>query len=52
MTVNGPKAKAKELLKLDQIEFTSINARGRGDDVRFKLEIQVAGARQRRCPTI
>ncbi len=36
-------AKAEELLKLDQIEFTSISARGRGDDVRVKLEIQVAG---------
>jgi len=35
-------AKAQELLKLDEIEFTSISARGRGDDVRVKLEIQVA----------
>ena len=44
MTNEEMEAKARELLKLDQIEFTSINARGRGDDVRVKLEIQVAGA--------
>ena len=43
MTDEEIAAKAQELLKLDQIEFTSISARGRGDDVRVKLEIQVAG---------
>lgn len=43
MTEEGAEAKAQELLKLEDIQFTSISARGRGDDVRVKLEIQVAG---------
>ncbi len=43
MTDEEAEAKAQELLKLEDIQFTSISARGRGDDVRVKLEIQVAG---------
>lgn len=43
MADDEAEAKAQELLKLEDIQFTSIKARGRGDDVRVKLEIQVAG---------
>jgi hypothetical protein len=43
MTDEEAEAKAQELLKLEDIQFTSVSARGRGDDVRVKLEIQVAG---------
>ncbi len=43
MTDEEMEAKGQELLKLEDIQFTSIKARGRGDDVRVKLEIQVSG---------
>ena len=43
MTDEEMEAKAQELLKLEDIQFTSISARGHGDDVRVKLEVQVAG---------
>jgi hypothetical protein len=37
-------AKGAELLKLEDIQFTKMSARGRGEDVRVRLEIQVGGA--------
>jgi len=36
-------AKGEELLGLSEIEFTSIGARGRGDDIVVKVEVRVAG---------
>ncbi|UCC48518.1 MAG: hypothetical protein JSV41_13835 [Gemmatimonadota bacterium] len=36
-------ARGEELLSLSEIEFTSIGARGRGDDIVVKVEVQVAG---------
>jgi hypothetical protein len=36
-------AKGEELLSLSEIEFSSIGARGRGDDIVVKVEVQVAG---------
>ncbi|NIN71261.1 MAG: hypothetical protein GTO46_04850 [Gemmatimonadetes bacterium] len=36
-------AKGEELLSLSDVQFTSISARGRGDDIIVKVEIQVSG---------
>ncbi len=36
-------AAAEELMRLDDIAFTAMSARGRGDDVSVRVEIQVAG---------
>jgi hypothetical protein len=36
-------AKGEELLSLSDVQFTSISARGRGDDIVVKVEIRVAG---------
>lgn len=36
-------AKGEELLSLNEVELTSIAARGRGDDIVVKVEIRVAG---------
>lgn len=36
-------AKGEELLALNEVEFASIAARGRGDDVVVKVEIRVSG---------
>lgn len=36
-------ARGEELFSLSEIEFTSIGARGRGDDIIVKVEIQVGG---------
>jgi hypothetical protein len=35
--------KGEELLSLSDVQFTSISARGRGDDIVVKVEIRVAG---------
>lgn len=43
LTYEEMEAKATELLALEEIRFTSIKARGRGDDVRVRVEIEVAG---------
>jgi hypothetical protein len=43
LTDEEMEAKAQELLKLEDIQFTSMSARGRGEDVRVRLEIQVSG---------
>jgi hypothetical protein len=43
MAAEEAEAKAEELLSLSDIVFTSIKARGRGDDVVARVEIQVAG---------
>jgi hypothetical protein len=43
MTEEEAEARVQELLSLNDIVFTSIRARGRGDDVAVKIEIQVAG---------
>jgi hypothetical protein len=36
-------AKGEELLSLNEVQFTSISARGRGDDIVVKVEIRVSG---------
>jgi len=43
MTDEELQAKGEELLKLSEIEFTSIKARGRGDDIVVKVEVRVSG---------
>lgn len=43
MTEEELQAKGEELLSLNEVQFTSINARGRGDDIVVKVEIRVAG---------
>ncbi|NIR46742.1 MAG: hypothetical protein GWN99_20260 [Gemmatimonadetes bacterium] len=43
LTNEEMEAKAAELLELQDIRFTSIKARGRGDDVRVRVEVEVAG---------
>ncbi len=43
LTDEQAEAMGAELLELGDIEFTSISARGRGDDVAVKVEIRVAG---------
>lgn len=43
MTEEELQAKGEELLRLNQVQFTSISARGRGDDIVVKLEVLVDG---------
>ena len=43
LTEEEMEAKAEELLSLSDVQFTSIKARGRGDDIVVKVEIRVAG---------
>jgi hypothetical protein len=43
MTDEELQAKGEELLALNEVEFASIAARGRGDDVVVKVEIRVSG---------
>ncbi|MGD2152061.1 MAG: hypothetical protein PVG79_02260 [Gemmatimonadales bacterium] len=43
LTEEELEAKAEELLSLSEVEFTSISARGRGDDIVVKVEIRVSG---------
>jgi hypothetical protein len=43
MTEEELQAKGEELLALNEVEFASIAARGRGDDVVVKVEIRVSG---------
>ncbi|MGD2215440.1 MAG: hypothetical protein PVJ64_01735 [Gemmatimonadales bacterium] len=43
LTEEELQAKGEELLTLSDVEFTSIGARGRGDDIVVRVEIQVAG---------
>ncbi len=43
MTEQEAEARAEELLSLNEVVFTSIKARGRGDDIVVKVEVQVAG---------
>lgn len=43
MTEEELQAKGEELLGLSDVQFTSIGARGRGDDVVVKVEIRVDG---------
>jgi hypothetical protein len=44
LSAEEAEAKGAELLALNDIEFTEISARGRGDDVVVKVEIEVNGA--------
>ncbi len=44
MTEEELQAAGEELLGLNEIEFSSIGARGRGDDIVVRVEVQVAGA--------
>ncbi|UCC72210.1 MAG: hypothetical protein JSV86_17875 [Gemmatimonadota bacterium] len=44
MTEEELEAKGDELLSLNEIEFRSVKARGRGDDIVVKIDVRVAGA--------
>ena len=43
MTAEELQAKGEELLKLEDIQFTSVKARGSGDDIVVRVEVQVSG---------
>lgn len=43
LTEEELQAKGEELLSLNEVQFTSISARGRGDDIVVKVEIRVSG---------
>jgi hypothetical protein len=43
LTEEELQAKGEELLSLSEVQFTSISARGRGDDIVVKVEIRVSG---------
>jgi hypothetical protein len=43
MTEQEAEARAEELLSFDDVVFTSIKARGRGDNIVVRVEVEVAG---------
>ncbi len=43
MTEEELQEKGEELLSLSEVQFISISARGRGDDIVVKVEIRVSG---------